>query len=99
MREIIEVNARPHDVIEFLRLKQNTTMNLKDLDTDAKRVILHTDIGFLSWGEKIEVVVQAHNEGSRIVIIGEPINPLNLTSNVDGAVKKLITILLEHFER
>ncbi len=81
VRESLEIKASPEEVYSFL---ENLTLNGLKVSRkipEIKTVIISSGLSLFSWGESIEISVQASQAGTLVLLRAQPKFQLNITAD------------------
>ena len=89
-RASLKCKGNSEDVFTFLSEGGVPGLRVVEKDKSARVVTLATGPSLFSWGERIEITVSSSNDDSILTFRGSRVHPLNLTSDVDGALGDVV---------
>ena len=97
MRDRVHCSATAAEVIDFLASGAGLPYRVKRLAGSPDILLFSTDPSAFSWGEKTEVTVAAHSNGSTIFMRGARAWSLNITSDPRTPVERILAALTMKF--
>jgi hypothetical protein len=96
-RSEVQVDADAREVFTFLEGGAGLPFKVRRVGGTANTVEFSTGFSAFSWGERVEVTVVAQASGCTVLFRGSRVFALNITSNPQTPVERILTALSDRF--